>query len=298
MHDRDNDQLTDSSMQLPLALKRAPWILRTSVAAFLDFNAADGWAIASHIALSTLTSLFPFLIVVTALAGLFGSQGLADEAGKLLLDTWPKVVAAPIAQEINRVAAGAQSGPLTLGLVLSVYFASAGIESLRIGLNRAYKAPETRSWWILRLEFVLYVILAAVAILVLAVLIVLGPLLVAVATATFPGLTQTPILTVSRFAVAAAILAVILCFVHYWLPAGRRRLIDIFPGVAVTLMLWLIGGAAFGRYLLSSANQYVVTYAGLASVMIALVFLYFSAAIFLYGGHINAAILRLRREPV
>ena len=47
---------------------------RILVDAANHFLAEDGWAIASHIALSTLTSLFPFLIFVTALAGFLGSQ--------------------------------------------------------------------------------------------------------------------------------------------------------------------------------------------------------------------------------
>jgi membrane protein len=42
--------------------------------AFYTFLADDGWAIASHIALSTLMALFPFLIVLTSLAGFFGSK--------------------------------------------------------------------------------------------------------------------------------------------------------------------------------------------------------------------------------
>ena len=56
--------------------ERLPSVLRVPLEAFLRFNEGDGWAIASHIALSTLMSLFPFLIVVTALAGLFGSKDL------------------------------------------------------------------------------------------------------------------------------------------------------------------------------------------------------------------------------
>ena len=48
--------------------------------AFYTFLADDGWAIASHIALSTLMALFPFLIVLTSLAGFFGSKELADQA--------------------------------------------------------------------------------------------------------------------------------------------------------------------------------------------------------------------------
>ena len=42
----------------------------------------DGWAIASHIALSTLMSLFPFLIFVTALTGFLGTEELADQVGE------------------------------------------------------------------------------------------------------------------------------------------------------------------------------------------------------------------------
>jgi len=58
----------------------------------------------------------------------------------------------------------------------------------------------------------------------------------------------------------------------------------------------LVSAAGFGQYLARFANNYVTTYAGLASVIIALVFLYFIAAIFIYGGALNAAIIR-RREP-
>ena len=62
------------------------------------------------------------------------------------------------------------------GAVFSVYFASSGVESLRIGLNRAYDAVETRHWWLLRLESIVYVLVGAVALLALAFLVVLAPL--------------------------------------------------------------------------------------------------------------------------
>ena len=61
----------------------------------------------------------------------------------------------------------------------------------------------------------------------------------------------------------------------------------------------LRGGAGFGMYLAQYANRtYVTTYAGLASAMIALVFLYVSASIFIYGGELNAAILRARHRRI
>ena len=275
---------------------RLPRAMRILLEAFFRLSTDDGWAIASHIALSTLMSLFPFLIVVTALAGFVGSKSLADEAARLLLGAWPVEVAEPIANEIRRVATAAQGRPLTVGVVFSVYFASSAIESLRIGLNRAYEVIEKRRWWLLRLVSIVYVILSAIALLVLSVLVVLGPLITATVAVHFPWMAQFDLtVTIVRFGIATLILAVTLFMVHYWLPAGKRRPADIVPGIAVTLVLWLAAGAAFGAYLSAFANQYVLTYAGLASVMIALVFLYFSAAIFLFGGEINAAFLRARQ---
>jgi membrane protein len=124
--------------------------------AFRHFLADDGWAIASHIALSTLMALFPFLIVVTALAGFFfGSKDLADEAARILLEAWPTQVAAPIAADITGVLTNIRGDVLTFGVLFAIYFASSGVESLRIGLNRAYDAVEPRAWWLLRLESVL-----------------------------------------------------------------------------------------------------------------------------------------------
>ena len=283
----------------PLApwAERLPSVFRTPLDAFLHFNEGDGWAIASHIALSTLMSLFPFLIVVTALAGLFGSKELADEARRILLDVWPEEVATPIANDLQRVATSTQGGVLTVGMVLTLYFASSGIESLRIGLNRAYGVSEMRVWWVLRLESVLYVIGSAIALLALSVLVVFGPLIIEAATRYLAWLEPfTLIVTVARFAIATVVLATTLFIVHYWLPAGRRRFAEIVPGVLVTLALWLVAGAAFGRYLAAFSDRYALTYAGLSSAMIALVFLYFSAGIFIYGGELNAAIARPSRS--
>ena len=139
--------------------------------AYDRFLEDDGWAIASHIALSTLTSLFPFLIFATALGGFFGSQELADQAAEALLESWPQAVAKPIASEIHNVLTQSRGGLLTIGVVLALYFSSSGVEALRVGLNRAYGERERRSWYLLRLESVGYVLVGAFALLALAVLV-------------------------------------------------------------------------------------------------------------------------------
>jgi membrane protein len=263
--------------------------------AFYRFLEDDGWAIASHIALSTLMALFPFLILVTALAAFFGSKNLADEVANLLLETWPHEVAEPIARQAHQVLTTTRGGVLTASALFSVYFASSGIESLRIGLNRAYDATETRNWLLLRLESIAYVLVGALALLALAFLVVLAPLLFATALKYAPWLAPLEAtFTFVRFAVATGVITAALVAVHKWLPAGQRKFSEIAVGILVTLIMWLAGGILFGRYLAEFASNYVTYYAGLASVMIALVFLYLTASIFMFGGELNSAICRPR----
>lgn len=278
-----------------LRLLKKTW--RVALDAFWQFNADDGWAIASHIALSSLMALFPFFLVLTALAGMIGSENLADEAANLLLEAWPEEVAGPISREIHNVLVGAHGQVLTVGAALALYFASSGIESLRIGLNRAYTVIETRPIWLLRIESIGYVILAAVGMLALSFLVLLAPLIWNTLARRFPALEPFgDVVTFIRLAIASVLLIVPLVIVHKWLPAGKRRWREIMPGILATLVLWLITGIAFGRYLADFAFTYSVYYAGLASPMIALVFLYWTASIFIYGGELNATILKLRAE--
>src|SRR5438105_10460110 len=164
--------------QAGVLVKAVRYIYHVVEDAFYTFLADDGWAIASHIALSTLMALFPFLIVLTSLAGFFGSKELADQAAELLLQVWPKRVADALSGEIHDVLTTTRGDVLTIGAVLAVYFASNGVEALRVALNRAYAVVEPRRWYWLRLESIGYTLVAAFTSLAMAFLIVLGPLII------------------------------------------------------------------------------------------------------------------------
>ena len=270
-------------------------VARLSFNAWMRFLEDDGWAIASHIALSGLTSLFPFLIFVTALAPYFGTTNVAAEAARLIFDAWPEQVAGPIATEMSNVVRQTRSGVLTIGAVLALYFSSSAVEAVRTALNRAYGERDERAWYWLRIESIVYVIVGAFALLVFALLIVLAPLVwdrvLPLAPAIEP-LSQT--FTFGRIGVTGIILIASLTVAHKFLCAGRRRFKDIVPGILLTLVLWVVAGELFGIYLREFSRNYVTTYAGLASVMITVVFLYTLSAIFIYGGELNAAIIRQR----
>jgi membrane protein len=272
------------------------YVFNVCLDAFYTFLADDGWAIASHIALSTLMALFPFLIVLTSLAGFFGSKQLADQAASLLLQTWPPQVASTISGQIHDVLTTTRTDALTAGAVLAVYFASNGVEALRVALNRAYAVVEPRRWYWLRLESIGYTLVAAVTSLAMAFLIVLGPLIIEAVRSYLPVAVEANerFLHVSRYSITIGALIVALFILHAWLPAGRRSFLQILPGIIFTMVASLIAGIAFGQYLARFADRYVTMYAGLASVIIALVFLYFIAAIFVFGGELNAAIIKSR----
>ena len=275
-------------------MRQVKYVYHVVMDAFYTFLADDGWAIASHIALSTLMALFPFLIVLTSLAGFFGSKELADQAVQLLLQTWPKQVADSLSGEIHDVLTTTRGDILTIGAVLAVYFASNGVEALRVALNRAYAVTEPRRWYWLRLESIGYTLVAAVTSLAMAFLIVLGPLIIEAVRSHIPLVVETneSLLSLVRYGITVTALVVALFILHAWLPAGRRSFLQIVPGIIFTMAASLVSGIGFGQYLARFANRYVTMYAGLASVIIALVFLYFIAAIFVFGGELNAAIIK------
>ena len=277
-------------------MRQLRYVFHVFLDAFYTFLADDGWAISSHIALSTLMAMFPFLIVLTSLAAFFGSKELADQAAALLLQTWPKQVADTLSGEVHDVLTTTRTGALTIGAVLSLYFASNGVEALRVALNRAYAVVEPRRWYWLRLESIGYTLVAAFTALAMAFLIVLGPLIIEAVRSHVPVVIENneQLLAFARYGITITALVIALFILHAWLPAGRRGFFQILPGIVFTFIASLVSGIVFGQYLARFANNYVTMYAGLASVIIALVFLYFIAAIFVYGGELNAAIIKSR----
>ena len=256
------------------------------------FNDDDGWSMASHLAITALMALFPFLIFATTLASFVGAEAFAETAVHLVFDTWPTQIAEPISREVVNVLTVPRSDLLTYGVLLAAFFASNGIESLRTALNRAYRVVETRSFVFRRVQSLAFVFIATVGFVAISVLLVFAPIIVRLALENVPRLEPyLGTITLWRYVIASVVIVLGLIAVHVWLPAGRRRLVDIVPGIIFTLVGWLIGSTVFATYL-DNFSSYVTTYAGLASIMIAVVFLYIVSMVFILGGELNAAISR------
>ncbi|OOG71666.1 hypothetical protein BLJAPNOD_01416 [Ensifer sp. M14] len=262
--------------------------------ALWHFSLDDGWAMASHVALSSLLAVFPFLIFGTALGSFLGADQFAETAVHLIFDAWPESIATPIANEIVQVLTIPRGGLLTVSVLAAAYFASNGVEALRVSLNRAYRVTESRYWYVTRLASLGFVIAGVLILAALSILLVAVPLALRYAGEWLPWLDGV-LATVDNWSLPLALVVVTggLLVSHLWLPDGHRKVVDVLPGIFLTLLCWTIGGYTFAYYL-STFATYVSTYAGLASIMIVLVFLYMVAAIFIIGAEINAAILKYR----
>jgi membrane protein len=266
--------------------------------AFWHFTEDDGWAMASHVALSILLAIFPFLIFGTTLATFLGADQFSATAVHLIFDNLPATIADPIAREVTQVLTIPRGGLLTISVLAAFYFASNGVEALRISLNRAYRVVEPRPWYITRPISLGYVLAAVMALVLLSIFLVAAPLALKYAGRWVPWSTDLLIVVDSWSswgAFATVLIALLVC--HLYLPAGKRRFLDVVPGILLTIIAWIGGAFIFGYYIGSFAN-YAATYAGLASIMIALVFLYMTGVIFILGAEINAALLKYRVRDI
>ncbi|WFU08436.1 YihY/virulence factor BrkB family protein [Rhizobium sp. CB3090] len=262
--------------------------------AVFHFVEDDGFAMASHVALSTLLAVFPFLIFGTALASFLGASQFSSTAVHLIFDTWPEAIAKPLADQVVQVLTIPRGGLLTVSVLAAAYFASNGVEALRISLNRAYRVLENRPWYFNRLASLGYVLMAVLIFALLSIMLVAVPLVLNYTREWVPRLADILDVVFSwRIYGTVFLLLAGLLILHLWLAAGRRRLLDVIPGVFLTLLFWSLGALIFAYYLATFAN-YTATYAGLASVMIVLIFLYMLAVIFILGAEINAALMKFK----
>lgn len=255
------------------------------------FVEEDGWAMASHISLSTLLSIFPFIVFGANLAGFLGANQFVPTVMDVLFGTWPDVIAKPITDEILQVVSIPMKGLFTISALAAAYFSSNGIEALRISLNRAYRVVEVRSWYVTRLISLGYVLLAAFILILMSFIFVIIPSGLAYVKEFFPSFGNfLLIIWNGRIYGTIVIIFLGLIFVHLFLPAGNRSICSILPGIIFTWISWLVGAILFAHYIITFST-YSAMYAGLASITIFLVFIYILGVLFIFGAELNAAIM-------
>ena len=281
--------------------------LRTVFDALYRVYEHSGFALAGAVAFSFVVSLFPFCIFLGALSGVFGGRELAQQAIAHLFDILPRPVVEGLSPEIEAIMGNSRIDLLTVSGFLALFFATSAIETLRAALNGAYRVHETRPYVLCLLISMLFVFVSAISTLFLTWAVVVGP---ALAERLQPDwakqFLETPMVgTVlhvfertwlspfTRYVLAGTVIAVQLFAFHLWLAAGRRRFQDVWPGVLLSITLWLTIASLWSNYL--ALTNYSFFYAGLSQLMVAMIFFQFTAIAVLLGAELNRGILEVKK---
>lgn len=281
--------MRDASFLAPLTgLPKLFW------AALVRFERDSGWILSSHVAMSLMLALFPFALFVVALAGALSSDLNTEQLVGVVLSLWPDTIAEPIATELRAVLTTDSVRLMTLGGVLALYFASNGVDAVRLAITRAYRDEDPRPFWKTRGLCLMFVLVFG-AVTLTGLTVGLGvPAYFHFFAEAIPDPYGSFIENrVLKTAVTVGLLVLGVAACHIWLPGMRHRFGEIWPGVVLTILLWFAAVQGFSVYLAHFAN-YSATYAGLAGAMAALIFLYLMAAILILGAEFNGALIRER----
>lgn len=250
---------------------------------------------ASELAYNFLLALFPLLLFMLTLFGLFASR--SNELQSSLLSYFADFLPPSAFQLLKAItiemAANATSGKLTFGIILTLWFASGGMSSMISTLDAVYHVRESRSWLWGRV-IALGLTIAILTLLMTSLFIVLVGGHFSDWIAIKLHLTSIILIVWKVLQWVAVVLFLTLSFslIYYFGPSqDQRRWHWITPGSIFGEFLWLAASAGLRVYL-HFFNTYTATYGSLAAMMILLVWLYVAGLSFLIGGEINAQIER------
>ena len=253
------------------------------------------FSMAGAVAFSFVVSIFPFCILLGSLSGIVGGRELADETVAQLFQILPDGVVKGLAPQIEDIMTRSRIDLLTIGGVVTLFFATSAIETLRAALNFAYRVTEQRPYILCLMLSMLHVFVSAAVLLVVTWTAVVAPEIVQRFNVPLlkSFLESTWVQSGALYVVVAVIIALQLVTMHLWLAAGRRKVSEVWPGIVLTIILWIAAASAYSYYL--SFSDYTRFYAGLSQLIIALIFFQLTAVVIILGAELNRGIIEFRK---
>jgi membrane protein len=289
-NDRDDTDPTD----IPA---RGRWaVLKRTYVEFKEDNLTD-WAAA--LTYYAVLALFPALLALVALVGIFGQYPQTTNA---LLDIARQVSGGNSAlnglkDTINGIVQnkGGAGALLGLGLAGAVWSASGYIGAFMRASNAIYEVSEGRPFWKLRpLQVLVTLVMVLLVALLLITLVISGPLARAIGDQLGLGSAAVTAYQIAKWPIMAGVVLVILAVLYYVAPSARLPRIQwLSPGAVVALVIWIVASALFGFYV-ANFGSYNKTYGTLGGAISLLVWLWITNLAILFGQELNAEIERGR----
>lgn len=263
------------------------------------FVAHDLGRAAASLAYYVLFSLFPALILMTMLLDLFDLHPFLTDLLRGFIPVEILNVFASYMDSIPKINSGAANTSFLIGSVLLlIYFTMRTMNCLLRSLRVAYGYRSDRSALRNQLSVFLSTILLLVGVLVALGLLTVGrrmlELLAPVLHFTASGISTWNFV---RFLLLGGVLFGILFCLYYLTPRRKYRPLSVLPGTLIALVSWLVFSFIFAAYMETiGSGKYSVLYGALGTVIILLLWLYFSGFVILIGAEINGIYLEMREE--
>jgi len=273
----------------PEKLSAADW-LATFRRAFASFMKDDCMGLSQQIAYSSLLAFFPAVAFVVGALGLFH---LFDDVKRLLDPIAPNGVIDFITSLQSDSQGGTSAAAFALGLLGAVWAASGAMTSVIKAVNRAYERPETRPFWKVRGVAILLVVSSGITTAGIFLLIVVGGSLGdAIAKRAGLGGAFQWAWGIARWPIAFCAILLFSSLAYYLGPNKEPRSWKwVTPGSFIGGLLWLLLSGLFALYV-TYAGNYTKTYGTIASGIILLLWLNYSAVALLFGAELNAELDR------
>jgi membrane protein len=247
---------------------------------------------AAQLSYYALLALFPALIFLTALMGLFSIESFMPELMSYLRNVLPADALSMVQRFLTQIAEGSGANILSLGGLGALWASSSGVTAIMDALNVVFDVKEDRrSFWQVRVTAILLTIgLAGFVILSLA-LVLYGPTIGEwLANLMGFGAAFTFMWNVLQWPVIAGLMLIVVAAIYHICPDHLYRHWHwLTPGSVFAVVMWLIVSLGFKTYV-DNFGDYNKVYGSIAGVIVLMLWFYWSGMVLLLGGEINSEI--------
>ncbi|MCV7280764.1 YihY/virulence factor BrkB family protein [Mycolicibacterium flavescens] len=291
--DPDDPRKPDS----PTDLTR-PSLLYAMRKAVSEFQRDECTDLAAALTYYAVLSIFPALVVVVSLLGVFGQgRRTVDALLDIADDVAPASALDTLRPTIEQLVASPSAGfALVVGVVGALWSASGYVGAFGRAMNRIYEIDEGRPVWKLRpVQLLLTLAGLVMAAAVVFMLAISGPVAQAIGDAVGLGDTAVAVWNVARWPLILLCVVLAVAILYYVTPnVEQPKFRWISGGAALAIVVWLLASLLFGLYV-ANFSSYNKTYGALAGVIVFLLWLWITNLALLFGAEVDAEVERSRQ---
>jgi membrane protein len=269
---------------------------------FREFGDDGGTDLAAALTYYSVLAIFPGLLALLSLVGIFGQ---AQESVKKILEILdPLISSKTTMQNVTDLLDGLVSAQgagttLVIGILGALWSASGYVGAFSRAMNRIYEVEEGRPFWRMRpMQLFVTVSTVLLSALALVILIVSGPVAESIGNTIGVGSDLLTVWNIAKWPLLAVVVMVVVALLYWATPNvkfTRFRIISV--GAFVAILAWLVASVGFAFYV-ANFSSYNKTYGAIAGVVVGLLWLWITNVALLFGAELDAELERGRELAI